>query len=200
MVPLSPPTIPRTLTACFCVLLLLAGSGYSQANNTPAMKKLFEFTGDHPDAQWRSNNDGVMGGLSRGGADIVAEGMLFEGDLSLENNGGFSSIYSNVNLDLSAFNGLRLQVLGDGRTYELRLESDALFSERWPVSFSSPFKTSKGEWTEFFVPFDELNQSWRGRQLSGHTFNAKDIRRIGVMLADKQSGAFSLKVASITAE
>lgn len=164
------------------------------------MKTLFEFTGENPDVEWRSNNDGVMGGLSKGNANIIEGGMLFNGDLSLENNGGFSSIYFRANFDLSDFSGIRLKVLGDGRTYQLRLESDAIFSQRWPVSFSSEFETTEGEWVEVFLPFSDLSQMWRGRQLSGYTFNPQDIRRIGVMLADKKSGEFGLKVASIVAK
>jgi hypothetical protein len=164
------------------------------------MKTLYDFTSDTPDTKWRSNNDGVMGGISQGGADVLEDGMLFKGDLSLENNGGFSSIYARTDLDLSEFEGIRLKVLGDGRNYQLRLESDAVFSQRGPVSFSSGFKATKGEWIEVFLPFSELNQTWRGRQLSGHVFNAKDIRRIGIMLADGMPGAFHLKIASIRAE
>ncbi|MFT7672056.1 MAG: NADH dehydrogenase [ubiquinone] 1 alpha subcomplex assembly factor 1 [Gammaproteobacteria bacterium] len=163
------------------------------------MKTLFEFTGENPDAEWRSNNDGVMGGLSKGSADIIEGGMLFNGDLSLANNGGFSSIYFRANFDLSDFLGIRLKVLGDGRTYQLRLESDAIYSQRWPVSFNREFKTTEGQWTETFLPFSELGQTWRGRQLSGYTFNPQDIRRIGIMLADKKPGEFSLKIASIVA-
>jgi monofunctional biosynthetic peptidoglycan transglycosylase len=164
------------------------------------MKTLFDFTGEKPDVEWRSSNDGVMGGLSKGSARILEEGMLFNGELSLENNGGFSLIYFNANFDLSDFSGIRLTVLGDGRTYQLRLESDAIFSQRGPVNFSSEFKTTVGEWVEIFLPFSDLNQSWRGRQLSGYTFNVQDIRRIGIMLADKSPGQFSLKIASIAAQ
>jgi NADH dehydrogenase [ubiquinone] 1 alpha subcomplex assembly factor 1 len=161
------------------------------------MKVLFEFTGDNPDVAWRAINDGVMGGLSEGSADIVKEGMLFNGQLSLENNGGFSTISYNVNFNLSDFLGIQLTLLGDGRTYQLRLQSDATFSQRVPVSFSSEFKTTEGEWVEVFLPFSSLSQSWRGRQLSGYIFNLRDIRRIGVLLADKKSGDFSLKIATI---
>lgn len=164
------------------------------------MKTLFKFTGDNPDVAWVANNDDVMGGLSNGSAGIVKEGMLFNGQLSLENNGGFSAIFQSVNVDLSGFSGIQLTVFGDGRTYQLRLQSDAIFSQRGPVSFSSEFKTTKGEWLEVFLPFNSLSQSWRGRQLSGYTFNLRDIRRIGVLLADKKPGDFSLIIETIAAK
>lgn len=186
--------------ACVCFIAFAAMTPTLFGKDHQPMKTLFDFTGENPDVEWRANNDGVMGGLSKGGAAIIEGGMLFSGDLSLENNGGFSSIYFRVNFDLSYFSGIRLKVLGDGRSYQLRLESDAMFSQRWPVSFSHEFKTIEGEWVEDFLPFNELSQTWRGRRLSGYLFNPQDIRRIGVMLADKKPGQFSLKIASIVAQ
>lgn len=69
-----------------------------------------------------------------------------------------------------------------------------------PVNFGAEFQTTVGEWIEVFVPFIGLTQSWRGRQFSEYTFNAQDIRRITLMLADKQAGPFTLKVAWIAAQ
>lgn len=157
-------------------------------------KRLFDFTGADPSAAWRATNDGVMGGLSQGGATLAEGSMLFTGVLSLENNGGFSVIYGRGPFDLSRYDGLRFRVLGDGRTYELRINSDAMFRSGDPVSFRQTFDTIAGEWIEVFVPFADLKQSWRGRQLSGYRLNTSDIRRIGFMLADKQAGDFALRV------
>ena len=185
--------------ACVFFIAFVAMTPILHGKDHQLMKTLFEFTGKKTDVEWRSSNDGVMGGLSIGNADIIEGGMLFNGDLSLKNNGGFSSIYSRTNFDLSDFSGIRLKVLGDGRTYQLRLESDAIFSQHRPVTFSREFKTTKDEWVEVFLPFSGLSQTWRGRQLSGYTFNPQDIRRIGVMLADKKPGEFSLKIAFIAA-
>ena len=183
------------IASCVCAASLLA-----KPQMTAEMNTLFEFTGEHADEPWLSSNDGVMGGRSAGSATIGDDGMRFSGTLSLENNGGFSSVYTRGNFDLSDAEGVRLRVLGDGRTYQLRFHSDALFREGWAVNFAGDFQTTAGEWIEVFVPFSELEQSWRGRQLSGYAFNAKDIRRIALMLADKQAGPFSLRVAWIAAE
>lgn len=185
--------------ACLLLIAFAAMAPTLHGQDHQPMKMLFEFTSKNPDLRWASSNDSVMGGVSIGKAAIIEGGMLFKGDLSLKNNGGFSSIYSDANVDLSAFSAIRLKVLGDGRTYQLRLHSDAVFSQRWPVSFSSEFKTTKGQWVEVLLPFSDLRQTWRGRQLSGYTFNRQDIRRIGVLLADKKPGEFSLKIAFIAA-
>ena len=55
---------------------------------------------------WQVVDDGVMGGLSKGNfkSDKKKGNLIFAGNLSLENNGGFSSIRSNpLLIDLSAF-------------------------------------------------------------------------------------------------
>lgn len=192
--------IVSTATLTLISSMLCFGALMSQPNNVAAMNTLFQFTGEHADQAWVSTNDDVMGGLSQGSSSIIADGLYFRGRLSLENNGGFSSVSTNVNLDLSTAQGVRLKVLGDGRTYLIRFQSDAVYRERWPVNFGAEFKTTAGEWIEVFVPFIELTQSWRGRQLTEYTFNAQDIRRMTLMLADKQSGPFELKVAWIAAQ
>ena len=186
-------------------LAFLAQSPTNASENAPEkmhteINALFKFTGADPYPAWLAINDTVMGGVSKGGAQLTEVGMDFSGDLSLENKGGFASIYKRVDLDLSNYSGIRLKVLGDGRSYQLRFESDALHRQRWPVSFSGDFETVDGEWMEVFIAFSELSQTWRGRQLAGHSFSKDDIRRIALMLADGQAGEFSLKVGWIRAE
>lgn len=164
-----------------------------------SMKILFDFRENGTNQPWRSNNDGVMGGLSTGGATMTDVGMTFSGVLSLENNGGFSMVQQRENWDLSGYQGIRLKVRGDGRTYQLRLNSDARFRDRWPVSFSGEFETKAGEWVEVEVSFDQLRQSWRGRTLSGYEFNPAKIEMIGILLADKNPGPFKMEVEWIAA-
>ena len=187
------------------VLLLLTKSPANVFGNAlekinTDMKVLFEFTGADPSPEWRATNDTVMGGVSVGKAELTKEGMDFSGHLSLENNGGFSSVHMGVDLDLSDYSGIRLKVLGDGRIYQLCFESDAIHRQRWPVSFRGDFETVDGEWTEVFISFSELSQTWRGRRLAGHSLSKDDIRRIAFMLSDGQAGDFALKVAWIHAE
>jgi len=150
-----------------------------------------EFAG--PD--WGIVNDGVMGGLSQGKVDISDDGiMTFSGTLSLENNGGFSLVESGpVDRNLSNDLGILLLVKGDGREYEVRLESDALF-RGMPVSFSGKFATTQGEWQQVKVPFSEFRGSWRGRDLPEETLNPATINRVGIILADKKAGPFTLEV------
>ena len=148
-----------------------------------------------PATEWRITDDGVMGGLSKGQGKINKDGqLLFTGTLSLENNGGFSSIRHNVgDKDYSAFKGIKLRVKGDGRTYKLRLTTDARYRSM-EVSYQAEFETKKGEWLEVEIPFDKLEASFRGLQLTDKPFSAKAISSVGFILADKKPGKFALSV------
>lgn len=144
---------------------------------------------------WRIVDDGVMGGLSEGKREISKDGILrFFGTLSLENNGGFSSLRTEkVQMDLSGFDGVMLRVKGDGRTYQLRLGTNAEFRGR-EMSFQAGFPTEKDKWIEVKVPFRALAGTWRGMDLPEKAFDPAMIRRLGLQLADKKQGPFELQV------
>lgn len=161
-------------------------------------RRLFDFAVSGSGARWAAVNDGVMGGRSEGGPDFDGDELHFSGELSLENNGGFSSIRHDIDLDLAGFTGLRLRVNGDGRTYQLRLQTDSRYSGR-AVAYSGAVPTRRGEWTEVDVPFDSLQAGFRGRDLTGYTFDPANIERIGLLLGDKTPGPFSLHVQWIEA-
>ena len=147
------------------------------------------------DVEWRVVNDGVMGGLSKGKLKMTDDGIMrFSGNLSLENNGGFSSIRSNrVSLDLSQADGLLLRVKGDGRIYQVRLSTKETY-RGMEMSFMAEFPTVEGEWVEVRVPFSELKGTWRGRSLPDKKFNPSEVTRLGILLADKKAGKFGLEV------
>ncbi len=144
-------------------------------------------------------NDGVMGGLSLGKIKVSADGTaVFSGTLSLENNGGFSSVYLGRGAwDLHDWKGIEMKIRGDGRTYDLRLETDELFRND-NVNFRDQFKTESDSWITVQVPFSGLRPSWRGRQLNNR-FDPAKIESISIVLADKQEGPFQLEIAEISA-
>lgn len=179
------------------LLVALAGTALVQLPASAVEKNsLVEFSADEAKSlEWRVVNDGVMGGLSKGKLEIIDDGVLkFSGNLSLENNGGFSSIRTgNLKRDLSSAGGLIARVKGDGRTYQVRFGTEARF-RGMEVSFMAEFKTEKDKWTEAKVPFSDFTGSFRGMTLKNEKFNPAEIRRIGLLLADKKAGPFDLKV------
>jgi len=144
---------------------------------------------------WEVVDDGVMGGLSQGSVVMSESGtMVFRGVLSLENNGGFSSVRSGqVPMDLSEATGIVLRVRGDGRTYQFRLMTDARVRNR-RVSFMAPFQTEAGEWVEVQMPFKAFAGTWRGEGVSDALLDPSKIEGFGFQLADKKPGVFSLEV------
>ncbi|MBK1828460.1 CIA30 family protein [Haloferula rosea] len=144
---------------------------------------------------WRVVDDGVMGGLSKGNLKVSKDGVLnFKGKLSLENNGGFSSLRTEkLSMDLGDAEGLVARVKGDGRTYQIRFSTDARF-RGMEVSFMAEFPTTKGKWTEVKIPFDDFTGSFRGMKLKDQKFNPAKISRLGLLLGDKKAGPFELQV------
>lgn len=173
-------------SAVIAFLPLVAGGQQSLAEFSPEESHKLD---------WRIVDDGVMGGLSQGKREISKDGILrFFGTLSLENNGGFSSLRTgDVNMDLSGAKGVVLRVKGDGRTYQLRFSTDAEYRGR-EMSFQAGFQTCKGEWTEVKMPFTRFLGTWRGIELSDKVFDPAKIRRIGLQLSDKKAGPFELQV------
>ena len=180
-------------------LLIILNYLNIQMNGAEQVLTSFETSGQKI-TDWQIVDDGVMGGLSKGKFNISDDKKLkFSGNLSLENNGGFSSIRSKrTTIDLSQFKGIKMRVKGDGRKYKLRLESDSRY-RRMAVSFQHEFSTSKDGWSEVFIPFDKLKASFRGWNLPGMKFNSKSIQRVGLIIADKIEGPFELHVDWIKA-
>jgi len=158
---------------------------------------LFSFALAQACAGWQSIDDVVMGGRSASRIECTAEGALrFHGTVSLENNGGFASIRSPaVTTDIAGHSGLRLRVKGDGKTYKLNLRTDGGFDG---VQFQQAFATGSG-WQEIDLPFAGFVPRLRGRDVAAAPLDPARLVSIGLLISDRQAGAFSLEVASIEA-
>ncbi len=144
-------------------------------------------------------NDDVMGGRSSSSAAVTDGQLHFSGVMSLENNGGFASVRLRWGFDLSAATAVILRVRGDGRRYQLRLATDARYRDM-PVSFGAEFDTRAGEWTEVRVPLQSLKATVRGSTLHGQQMDPARVREIGLLIADKREGVFTLTVDWIAVE
>jgi uncharacterized surface protein with fasciclin (FAS1) repeats len=147
---------------------------------------------------WSTVLDGVMGGLSTGKVSQPKPGILrFTGELSLENNGGFSQMRTAVRENSCAgADGFALEVLGDGRTYtfDVRVSNVRMMAG----SFQQKFETTAGEWQQVRLPLDGFRLYSFGREMrDAPVLDAAKIESIGVTLADKKAGEFALEVRSI---
>ena len=161
---------------------------------------LMTFSGGADEPAWDAVNDGVMGGLSLGGP-AVADGQLrFAGTLSLANNGGFCSVRANGRqFDLAGAKTMILRVQGDGRTYQLRLATDARVRGSL-VSYRAEFPTIAGQWTEVRIPFATLVPTYRGDRLDGPPLDLTKVEEIGLLIGDSREGPFVLVVDWVKVE
>ncbi|MEY4674738.1 MAG: hypothetical protein RL148_2522 [Planctomycetota bacterium] len=147
---------------------------------------------------WSTVLDGVMGGLSTGKVSQPEAGILrFTGELSLENNGGFSQMRTAVREGAcSGAEGFVLEVKGDGRTYtfDVRVSNVRMMAG----SFQQKFETKSGEWTEVRLPLEGFGLNVFGRSVANPpALDGAKVESIGVTLSDKKAGPFALDVRSI---
>ena len=72
-------------------------------------------------------DDVVMGGRSSGAFSLNADGFgVFQGDVSLENNGGFSSVrYRFQTIGIKGCTRVVIRLKGDGKKYQFRIKSNS---------------------------------------------------------------------------
>jgi hypothetical protein len=167
----------------------------TRSDKKPVTMKQIDFKDETDKVKWRAVNDGVMGGRSQGSSYLSEAGnRIFTGEISLKNNGGFSSVRTEGGkYDLSAYEGVEVKVRGDGRTYYFTARTN----NRSMVAFWSPIQTQAGEWMTFKIPFTSLYATSFGRKIDGVKLNPKNITSFGLMLYDKQEGDFTLEIESV---
>lgn len=147
---------------------------------------------------WRIINDGVMGGISVGEAGLDDNSMLFVGQLSFENNGGFASLRSNrINLRLENAEFIEIRYRLKGINFSFMFEQYARF---WKPYYSYPLETTDGEWITKKIPVQSLMET-RMSEYTGQTFNQNNARpffRIGFISNDKNEKRFELEIDYIS--
>lgn len=156
---------------------------------------MIDFT--HPNEQymWTATNDNVMGGISTG--RFIYDGQLsqFTGELSLANNGGFSSVNRRIELQSSEADTVELISIGDGRTYQLRLTT---WTNGYRVNYKHDFTTVQGERLNLVFHLSDFQAVFRGRLLNdAPKLDINEVKQIGFLIADKQPLPFALNLVQI---
>jgi len=162
-------------------------------------RRLFDFADPAATAAWAAIDDTVMGGVSSSELRPTADGTaVFRGTVSLENDGGFASVRSGaVDFDLAGADGLALRVRGDGRAYKLQVRTDAAFDG---IAYQARFTPPAGAWETVRLPFSAFAPTFRGRVLGGAPpLDPGAVRRLGLLISDRQAGPFALELAWIAA-
>jgi hypothetical protein len=156
---------------------------------------LFDFTKEANISAWRVVDDVVMGGRSSGSFYLSPEGHgVFEGQVSLENNGGFSSVrYNFSKISTSPNDILQIKLKGDGKAYQVRIKDR---SDRY-YSYIISFPTS-GNWEVVELKLSDMYPSFRGRKLDEPNFGHQQIEELTFLIANKKPEKFKLVLDEIT--
>ena len=155
---------------------------------------IFDFNVDTSLQNWVIVDDIVMGGRSSGSFSISNEGHgLYQGKVSVENNGGFSSLRHNFEtLDVQAYTHVVLKVKGDGKNYQFRVKAQA----QDYYSYITTFPTT-GEWQEIEILLADMYPSFRGRTLNMPNFAQESIEEIRFLIGNKIPENFKLLIDKI---
>lgn len=152
---------------------------------------LFDFTIDADLSRWRVVDDVVMGGRSNGNFKIDNQGNgLYSGEVSLENNGGFSSLrYNPEPREIKQYDTVILRVRGDGKRYQLRMKT----SDYDRHSYAREFQTS-GEWETIKVDLRSMKPTFRGRSLNMPDYPAEQLGELAILIGNKKPESFELEI------
>ena len=176
-------------TLIFIVLITIASLMQQSSEKTMLLNSTIMKT----ENRWRIVNDGVMGGLSSSKAIVKDDKIIFSGNVSLENNGGFASLRSPVkDYNFEKFSGIEIKIKGDGKRYSISMKETTYFSGYF---FTSTFETKKDEWITVKLPFNQFSFYYFGRETnSNKKIPLNNIKEISLLIGDKQAGEFKAEI------
>lgn len=155
---------------------------------------IFDYNKKADISNWNIVDDVVMGGKSSGNFYLNKEGHgVFEGRVSLENNGGFSSVqYDFDEMSTKSYSKIVIKVKGDGKTYQFRVKSKSTDY----YSYITTFKSSE-DWETIELPLLDMFPAFRGRNLDMPNYNKESIEEIAFLIGNKKEETFELEIESI---
>lgn len=158
---------------------------------------LFQFISESNIENWKILDDVVMGGKSNGNFKINADGHgEYTGDISLENNGGFSSLrYYFEKLESSDYKLFKIRIKGDGKSYQFRVK-DSRYNRH---SYIYKFVTNN-EWQTIEIPFNDMYASFRGYRLDIPNYKGDQMEEIAFLVGNKKKESFKLIIDYIRLE
>lgn len=158
---------------------------------------IFDFSKDSDLTNWTVVDDIVMGGRSDGALEINDSGYgLFHGRVSLENNGGFSSVRYRLNqIDITGYTKLILRLRGDGKRYQFRVKTNSYDRH----SYIYYFETTH-DWQTIEIPLSAMKAAFRGRFLDMPNFQGKLLEEVAILIGNNESEDFKLEIDKISLE
>jgi len=154
---------------------------------------IFDLEKKSPD-NWKIINDAVMGGKSSGLFFLKENGScVFTGNVSLENNGGFSLLrYRFSKIVPNKYSKIIIRVKGDGKQYQFRLRSE-LSDDHVYISF---FKTSN-KWEDIEILLSDMYPTFRGNKLQKPNYSKDSLEEIAFLIGNKKAEDFKIEIENI---
>ena len=110
--------------------------------------------GDAGESRWYAVNDTVMGGVSTGVVSYTDSELVFEGTVSTDSNGGFTSVRSpDESRDLSDFSRVVVRLRTEGQPFSMILAHRPYW---YQPSFRYDIEAPESEWVELEIPFEDF--------------------------------------------
>ena len=151
---------------------------------------------------WRIVNDGVMGGLSKSITTLSENSMVFKGEISLENNGGFASMRTLITagvLTRCKTISIRYKSNHTDRTFGLSLKNSQQYYIPYYKSLFTPNTT---DWTVLTLNLSDFKHYRIGEIIGDKmpTAALDDVFNIVIIISDKKAGPFKIEIDYITFE
>ena len=159
--------------------------------------ELFDFSDPCAADAWRAIDDRVMGGISRSRLRHDRAGhAVFEGEVSLAQNGGFASVRSSPGeRGQAGATACLIEARGEPKQFKLSLLIDDGFD---CVNYQASFTTMGHDWQTISLPLSSFRASFRGRDMPDEpALDPARIRQVGLMIAARQTGPFALDIRRI---
>jgi hypothetical protein len=155
---------------------------------------LMNFKENPTTENWTVVDDIVMGGRSSGSFSLSEEGYgKFSGEVSLENNGGFSSVrYDLETVVVKPNYTIRIRLKGDGNAYQFRVKD----KRRHSYSYITTFETT-GDWQTLEFTLADLHPTFRGRKVDLPNFDQDTIEELCLLIGNKKPQEFELLLESV---
>lgn len=150
---------------------------------------IYDFDKNFSASDWKIVDDVVMGGKSKGRFSIDNDGHgVFEGKISLENSGGFSSVrHPFKKVAVTENSTVLITLKGDSKDYQFRIKDKSTT----PYSYITTFKTSDA-WQTIEIKLSDLYPSFRGRKLDLPNFESDSFEEIVFLIGNKKQESFKL--------
>ncbi len=163
-------------------------------SNISSAQYKIDFGSEADGIDWQIVNDGVMGGLSEGEGLLSETTLRFKGLVSLENNGGFSSLRSPERaMDLSGFKIVEIRYKSTDYTIGFRLAQHRRY---YLPNYTANLKPTNGEWAVATIVLESIDECILGRP-TGNTMTSEQLAntiRLGFITREKRAGAFDFEV------